>query len=105
MGFFSESHLDINEQSKLWQENQDGILLDVRTPAEFGAGHIPGSINLPLDELEAVTELYPEKGIKLLVYCLSGGKSGNAVIHLKKMCYEHATNIGGISDYTGTLEV
>ena len=34
-------------------------LIDVRTPVEFEAGHIPGAVNLPLDELKGTLDELP----------------------------------------------
>ena len=43
-------------------EREDVILLDVRTEAEYRNGHIPGAVNIPLDELrERLSELDREK--------------------------------------------
>lgn len=59
------------------QENW--ALVDVRSPGEFAAGHVPGSINVPLDRLEQeLAVLFPDKDKPLLVYCLSGARSGMA---------------------------
>lgn len=105
MGLFSRKQGNINDIVAQWEADQEGILLDVRTPMEYGAGHIPGSENLPLDEMDAITQLHPDKQTRLLVYCLSGGRSGSAVSQLQRMGYQQAVNIGGISDYLGKLEV
>ena len=54
--------------------NDKITLLDVRTPAEFSRGHLPGAVNLPLDGLrEHLAELDPEKPV--YVNCQSGLRS------------------------------
>lgn len=54
-------------------------LLDVRTPEEFSAGHIPGAINLDVQSASFITDL---RGLKAeqgyLVYCRSGRRSARA---------------------------
>jgi rhodanese-related sulfurtransferase len=60
-------------------------VLDVRTAEEFAAGHVPGAINIPYDEME---KRYAEIGppsTPVLVYCKSGRRSGIAakVLHEK----------------------
>lgn len=55
-------------------ERKDALLLDVRTEGEYQNGHIPGTVNIPLDELrERLSELDQEK--TLYVNCQSGLRS------------------------------
>ena len=55
-------------------ERKDALLLDVRTEGEYQNGHIPGAVNIPLDELrERLSELDQEK--TLYVNCQSGLRS------------------------------
>ncbi len=79
-------------------------LLDVRTPEEYRSGHIPGSINLPLDRVEDIEAVAPEKQEKLFVYCLSGGRSARACGALAAMGYTDLTDLGGITGWAGPLE-
>lgn len=59
------------------------LLVDVRTPAEFAAGHVPNSLNIPLDRLDI--ELSRLSGInEIVVYCLSGGRSAQAKSFLNR---------------------
>lgn len=75
---------------------QNGALvIDVRTPGEFRSGHLPGAINLPLDQIE--TSLPPrvkDKGHPLLLHCQSGMRSGVATRKLNAMGYANAFNLG-----------
>jgi rhodanese-related sulfurtransferase len=50
-----------------------GVLLDVRSPHEYAAGHLPGAVNVPLDELEAVAARYA--GQDVVTVCHSGARS------------------------------
>lgn len=77
-------------------------LLDVRQPDEFESGHLPGAISIPLPELpQRVAELENDK--RLLVYCRSGGRAGNAVALLHQAGYSQAVNIGGTMQYDGLV--
>ncbi len=67
-------------------------------------GRDPGSVNLPLDELERVSEQISDMDTPVFVFCLSGGRSARAESTLKRMGYRSVTNIGGISGYLGTTE-
>jgi rhodanese-related sulfurtransferase len=62
---------------------QIGTILDVRTPGEYMGGSVPGSVNIPLQEIpKRVDEI---KGMKqpLVLCCASGNRSGQAVDFLK----------------------
>ena len=50
------------------------VVIDVRTTSEFRSGHIPGSINIPMDEVESRLEDVP-KGRPVLMVCQSGRRS------------------------------
>ena len=76
------------------------LLVDVRTPEEFRSGHLPGAINLPLDQLGAVPL---PKGRPVFVYCHSGARSAQACSTLRAMGCQ-ASNLGGLAGYRGPLE-
>ena len=55
------------------------LLLDVRTPGEFAAGHVPGAVNIPHDEVAArLSELEPYRERGVVLYCQSGRRAGMA---------------------------
>ena len=95
---------DIHQGIKEYQSSAEAILLDVRTPQEYREGHIPGSQNIPLQEIDKAETIIENKDIPLYVYCYSGARSRQAVQALKAMGYENATNIGGIAAYQGKVE-
>ena len=53
-------------------------LLDVRTRGEFASGHLPGAVNIPLQELGARLKDAGAKDQSIVVYCLSGQRSAQA---------------------------
>ena len=86
-------------------KNNPGLrLVDVRSREEYALGHLPGAVNLPLDELEKAQRLFPDKSARLCLYCHSGARSGAALGALKRMGYTQCENIGGIAGYRGSLE-
>lgn len=95
---------DINEGVEGFRATPGAILLDVRNPDEYAAGHIPGSVNLPLPMIAEAPKHVPDKSTPLFVYCLSGGRSSSAVSALKTMGYSNLTNIGGIRAWRGEIE-
>lgn len=73
------------------------VLLDVRSEEEYASGHVPGSVNLPLDRID---EISLGKDKPLFIYCYSGVRAGQAAAYLQRQGYD-AVNIGGISGYRG----
>lgn len=105
MGLFSfQRGPRIDEGVQEYRAAANGVLLDVRTPQEYREGHIPGSRNIPLQCLDQVAELVPDRSAPIYVYCRSGSRSGQAAAILKGMGYAAVQNIGGILSYTGDLE-
>lgn len=95
---------DINQEIKTYRETAGAILLDVRTPQEYREGHIPGSRNIPLQSIQNISSVIPQKDTPLFVYCHSGNRSRQAVDFLTHMGYTNAKNSGGIISYTGEIE-
>jgi len=68
--------------------------IDVRTPAEFAAGHIPGAIHAPLDQIEDfVAQVGPADD--LLLYCQVGGRTVQAYHRLKGALYGRLSLLDG----------
>lgn len=105
MGFFDFLRgPDINQGVAEWGATPGGVLLDVRTPQEYREGHIPNSVNLPLETLGGGSPVPAGKDAPLFVYCYSGARSRQAVGLLGRMGYANAKNIGGIAAYKGKVE-
>lgn len=69
-------------------------ILDVRDPAEFAAGHLPGAVNVPLHQIgRKVPYLMPNRRWPLIVYCGSGARSLPAVQVLSVMGYNNLYNL------------
>ena len=83
----------------------NALLVDVRNPAEYNGGHIPGSYNFAMSRIlkEAEAE-FPDKSVPMYVYCQSGARSARAGKLLDLLGYESVTDLGGIADYTGPRE-
>lgn len=93
----------INRGLRDYKAAAGAVLLDVRTEEEYLAGHIPDSVNLPLQQLDKIASVVDNKGAPLLVYCLSGARSRRAASMLRRMGYKNAKNIGGIAAYSGKV--
>ena len=105
MGFFDFlKQTDINQGIKEYQQREGAILLDVRTPQEYRDGFIPGSKNVPLQQLDKIITVVENKDTALYVYCHSGARSRQAVSYLQHMGYTNVNNIGGFAAYRGKVE-
>ena len=98
--------VSMDEGLKMMADSRDFILLDVRRPDEFAAGHIPGAVLFTNEEItkEKAEKLLPNKNQRIYVYCRSGRRSKEAAQKLADYGYTNVIEIGGILDYTGTLE-
>jgi len=73
-----------------------GTLLDVRSIMEFEGDHIEGAINIPLDTVESKIKEIANLPKPIVVYCLSGGRSGVATSILQQNGINESYNGGGI---------
>ncbi|MGW0084823.1 rhodanese-like domain-containing protein [Streptomyces sp. NPDC003393] len=74
-------------------------VIDVRTPGEYAGGHLPGALNIPLDQLDrALPDIRTaaRRG-EILVVCASGARSETACRRLAENAVHAATLVGGTS--------
>jgi rhodanese-related sulfurtransferase len=77
------------------QLRSGALLVDVRSAGEYRARHLPGAVNIPLDELTAsLAPRLADKNQVMLLHCLSGTRSGLARRQLKQLGYENVFNLG-----------
>ncbi len=101
----SYRQITVAEAVTLMETEQNYIILDVRRPDEYAAGHIPGAINVPNESIgtEPIAAL-PDKDRLILVYCRSGRRSKQAAAKLVAQGYTDIVEFGGINDWTGEIE-
>jgi rhodanese-related sulfurtransferase len=73
---------------------EDALVLDVRDPGEYGAGHILGAKNVPLSRLNDA-EVTKRKDRPMIVYDEGGERSSKAVATLKKRGFTRVVNLTG----------
>ena len=97
--------ITMSEAVEIMGNESDYIILDVRRPDEFAAGHIPNAVNIPNESIDSneITEL-PDKDKLILVYCRSGNRSKQASQKLVKLGYTNVLEFGGINDWEGEIE-
>ena len=75
---------------------QKAVVVDVCDAAEFAAGHIVGSKNVPLADLESkLATTVKNKTLPLILVCHSGARSAKAVAIAQKLGYAEAQSLGG----------
>ena len=75
----------------------DTIVIDVRTPEEYGSGHLDGAVNIDVNSgvfAEQIATLDPAGDY--VVYCRSGNRAGQAVALMEKAGIGAATNAGSL---------
>ena len=97
--------INMSEAVEMMASESDYIILDVRRPDEFSAGHIPNAVNIPNESIGAdeIDEL-PDKDRLILVYCRSGNRSKQASEKLVRLGYTNIVEFGGILDWKGEIE-
>ncbi|MCB1190486.1 MAG: rhodanese-like domain-containing protein [Leptospiraceae bacterium] len=74
------------------------IVVDVRTPFEYGRGHYNGAINIPVDQISMRHKELGKKGQNIIVYCRSGRRSEIAKNNLMQMGFTNVFNGGSLAD-------
>jgi rhodanese-related sulfurtransferase len=94
--------ITMDEAVTMMVQESGYIILDVRRPDEFAAGHIPNAINVPNESIgtDEIPEL-PDKDQLIMVYCRSGRRSKEAAEKLIKLGYTNIVEFGGILDWKG----
>lgn len=101
----SVNKLNMQEAKANLDADKDIILIDIRTKAEYDEGHIPGSIHIPLPELEMrIEEEAPDLDQTIYFYCRSGVRTLTAGAILEYLGYTNLYDIGGIINWPYEIE-
>ena len=76
----------------------NALVIDVREPAEFASGHLPGAVNIPRGVLEFQVDAHPalaRKDLPLVLVCRSGGRAALAADSLQAMGFCNVRSIRG----------
>ncbi len=84
---------------RVLNNNDDALIIDIRSVAEYKNGHIKGAKNIPLNEFASGIDGYSKfKDKPVLIYCNSGNTATRAIKLLKKAGFEKINNLeGGIA--------
>jgi rhodanese-related sulfurtransferase len=76
--------------------SEGAVLVDVRSPSEFSAGHLQGAKNIPVGDLQRrASELSKDRDV--IVYCASGMRSASALRTLKSLGFQRVHDLGSMS--------
>lgn len=80
------------------------VWVDVRTPAEYQAGHLEGAHNIPVEDIVSqIHTVAPDKNTPVMLYCKSGRRAERARQALTAEGYTHVENRGGYEDLVKQL--
>ncbi len=98
----SYRQISMEDAVTMMAEEENYIILDVRTADEYAGGHIPEAINFPNESIgsEEIPNL-PDKNQLILVYCRSGNRSKQASEKLAALGYTNIVEFGGINNWPG----
>lgn len=82
------------EDTKRLIKEKNAQLIDVRTPEEFSMAKVPGSTNIPLQDIDRVGESMLDKDRPVIVFCRSGQRSHMAMQILLSLSFEEVYNMG-----------
>lgn len=83
-------------QATQLSNRENAIFLDIRDDGEYGGGHIPEAIHIPIRQLpDRIAELNKHKDCPVIAYCRSGNRSNGAGSVLKKHGFENVYNLSG----------
>ena len=72
------------------------VFVDVRTDAEWSAGHVANARHVPVDEVAAdAATVLPQKNEPVVLYCKSGRRAQSAAEQLRQLGYQHVTAMTG----------
>ena len=102
---YTYRQITVEEAVDMMSQETGYIILDVRRPDEFAAGHIPNAVNVANESIgtDEIPSL-PDKNQLIMVYCRSGRRSKEAAEKLVKLGYKNIVEFGGILDWKGEIE-
>lgn len=84
------------EEFEKMRKDKGAVVLDVRTPREFEAGHVPGAVNIPWQSPDFDKQVEKlDKSKTYLVHCYSGSRSAAATKEMTKLNFDHLFDFSG----------
>jgi rhodanese-related sulfurtransferase len=100
------SDLSAADASQSLAQSVSAVVIDVRTPSEYLAGHIPEARLIPVDEIEYRANEVPRDAETIFVVCQGGGRSAAACEILSNLGFKNLVNIyNGMGAWPGKKEI
>ena len=86
-------------------QTSGAYIIDVRTEAEYKAGHLKGAVLIPYDQIEQrISATVQDLNARIYVYCRSGRRSGIAKDVLNRLGYRDIINLGSMGSAAKSLD-
>lgn len=97
--------LDAQQFAMSIKSDKQGVVIDVRTPGEFDAGHIPGAKLIDFYASDFRSKIGSlDKTKHYYVYCRSGNRSGQTISKMNGMGFKHVSHLaGGMKTWDGKV--
>lgn len=99
---FLRNLMGIDDVTQILRERP--MIIDVRTPEEYAAGHIPQALNIPIEDLSHSLAKLSDISSPLVLYCASGSRSSSAKQLLLQHGYTRVYNAGSMHDLEQMLQ-
>ena len=90
----------IDPKTLIAERDAKTVIVDVREPDEFAAGHVQGAVNIPLSELMARHTEIPDGAY---IICRSGNRSAMATEFLNSKGHEVVNVLGGVNEWPESM--
>lgn len=86
------------EDAQQLLKEENGQLVDVRTPMEYAQGCLPEAVNVPLQSIQMAADLL-DKERPIILYCVSGARTRMAKSYLESMGFNQVHDLGSFRNY------
>jgi thioredoxin 1 len=94
----------VDQAGLLAAQAKGAQVVDVRTPGEFELTHVPGAINVPVDQVQSTAASW-DRNATFVVYCQTGSRSAEAVKVMESMGFTHLLHFDqGMNAWTGPTD-
>jgi len=87
--------LDVNELSTKFSQQEEFVLVDIRTPAEVARGVLPQTQTLPMHMIPLKLDFFTNSDKPIILYCRTGSRSAQACMFLSQQGINNVYNLTG----------